>query len=253
MERIKGLGRYQKGILIFMAAMVLVFTAAYIIVIGRVGFAYRDTILIPREENGSTVYSGKIQGEQASFTISEGQKVEFQYGDHIYGPYFFKEDPTAVPQDSELRDSLTGVEVRLEDKILFRGGVLENSRWLYHEDGSTEDVAFSISAGNGTVVYENGTARDPMEPSVSTIIELMKGPELTHKGNWSAWLIGVFCCIMTAISILYADELFRWHLSFQIRNAEYAEPSEWEIAGRYIAWTLLPILVLILFLTGLIS
>jgi hypothetical protein len=56
---------------------------------------------------------------------------------------------------------------------------------------------------------------------------------------------------MTAVSILFADELFRWNLAFQIRNADRAEPSDWEIAGRYIGWTALTIMALVLYVMGL--
>ena len=112
MKKLKSLDRYQKGVFLFMIVMVLAFTAAYFVTTSRKGFAYGDAILIPRQENGSTVYSGKIQGSQASFTVSEGQTVEFQYGDKIYGPYIYQEDPAAVPEDSELKDSLIGVEIR---------------------------------------------------------------------------------------------------------------------------------------------
>ena len=45
-----------------------------------------------------------------------------------------------------------------------------------------------------------------------------------------------------ACSILFADELFRWNMAFQIRNADQAEPSDWEIASRYIFWTGMPLL-----------
>ena len=38
--------------------------------------------------------------------------------------------------------------------------------------------------------------------------------------------------IFNAFSILYADEIFRWNLAFQIRDTDGAEPSDWEIAGR---------------------
>ncbi len=66
-----------------------------------------------------------------------------------------------------------------------------------------------------------------------------------------AWFGAVFICILNAFSILFADELFRWCLAFRIRNADHAEPSDWEIAGRYIGWTVLPIMALALFLMGL--
>jgi len=47
------------------------------------------------------------------------------------------------------------------------------------------------------------------------------------------------------------DEIFRWNLSFNIRNADKAEPSDWEIIGRYISWTVLPVLALIVYIMGL--
>ena len=42
---------------------------------------------------------------------------------------------------------------------------------------------------------------------------------------------------------MFADELFRFNLAFRIRDAGRAEPSEWEIAGRYISWAVLPVVL----------
>lgn len=72
---------------------------------------------------------------------------------------------------------------------------------------------------------ENGFVLDRMEPSASTIY--------------------------VALTMLFADELFRWNLSFQIRNVENVEPSDWEIAQRYIVWTVMTIMALVLFIMGL--
>lgn len=65
MERIKCLNYYQKCLLFLMAIMILVFTVLYPVTISRVGFEYKGTVLVPSQENGDTVYSGKIQGKQA--------------------------------------------------------------------------------------------------------------------------------------------------------------------------------------------
>jgi len=65
------------------------------------------------------------------------------------------------------------------------------------------------------------------------------------------WFAAVLVCIFNGVSILFADELFRWNLAFQIRNVDKAEPSDWEIAGRYIGWTFLAIMALIIFAAGL--
>ena len=110
-ERIKNLNKYQKGFLAAIIAMVLIFTVVYAVTISRVGFAYKDAILVPSEENGVTVYSGKLEGQKAQFTVSEDNSVVFQYGDKTYGPYTSIEDPTAIPQDHVMKDYMTGVEL----------------------------------------------------------------------------------------------------------------------------------------------
>ena len=185
--------------------------------------------------------------------VSADKTVEFQYGDKIYGPYIAKEIQDAVPQKSELRESMTGVELYDGEELLFRGGVMKHGEdyWLFNEDGDFEHINISWGTIDGIEMDAAGNIIDPMEPSVSNILDLMAGPELTHKGEWSTWFGGVVISILTAISILFADELFRFNLAFQIRNVEQAEPSEWEIASRYIVWTILPILTVILFVIGL--
>jgi len=254
MERIKSLNNYQKGLLIFMTAMALIFAVIYPKTISRVGYRYNDAILVPTEVNGYTVYSGKIKGEQAQFVVSNDNTVVFNYGDKAYGPYSVKEDITAIPKDSEMSESMSGIEVREGDNILFRGGVMDfgDYYWLFNEDGTLDNmVGFSYVTGDGIERDENGNPIDKMKPSALTIYELVNNPELTHKGEGFAWFGAVFICILNALFILFADELFRWNLAFQIRNAEHAEPSDWEIAGRYLGWTAMIIVALVLFIMGL--
>lgn len=243
LDRIKELGRYQKILLLLMAVMILAFTVIYPIVTALSGFLYEDTILVPAEEDGGTVYSGKIYGTAATFTVSADKTVIFQYGNTVYGPYTVKEDPTAIPKDSDLQTQMTGIELRCGGEIVFRGGVVNSGDWrmLYNEDGSF-DLLRSITA-----TMSDGT----MEPSVSTILDLTDGPALTHKGTWLGWFGGVLICVIAALTMLFADELFRWNASFLVRNAEEAEPSDWEIAGRYITWTVLPVMAAVIFILGL--
>ena len=253
MERFKCLGRYQKGVLLIMIAMVLLFTVLYIMAIGREGFEYRNEILLLNHENGSTVYSGKIQGKQANFTVHTDKTVYFQYDNKTYGPYTAREDSTAIPKDIAMGEAMTGVELRRGEEIIFRGGVLKQGDFLrlYNEDGSIENFDVTVATNYGTVTDGRGNVIDPMEPSVYTILTLMAGPELTHRGDLLPWLSGVFICIATAITILYTDELFHWNLSLQINDADQAEPSDFEIVRRYIAWTVLPLVAMIIFIIGL--
>ena len=104
--------RYQKGILILLAVMLVAFAAVYYVTISRVGFLYSEEILVPGEENGSITYTGKINGMEAVFTVSPQKTVTFRYGEKVYGPYTVKVDPTAIPQGEELSEYMTGYEIR---------------------------------------------------------------------------------------------------------------------------------------------
>lgn len=253
MNRIKSLNRYQKGILILMIAMAMIFGVVYAVVTSRTGILYEGSILEFSADNGNDVYSGNIHGEACKFTVTPDKSVVFQTGDRVYGPYYVEEDSTAVPEDNSFGTEMTGIEVRKGSKIIFRGGILElDSFWLMvNEDGTGNMFSFTETMSDGTIVDSEGNVVDPMEPSVATIVDLVYDPELTNKGQWGAWLLGILLSVVTSVTILYADEIFRHNLSYQIQNAEGAEPSEWEITRRYISWTMLPVLTFILYIVGL--
>ena len=251
--KFKSLDRYQKGVMLAMAAMIVVFSALYAYTVGRVGYEYRDAILVPSGENGGTAYSGRIGGESAEFTVSADGTVEFRRGDTLYGPYTAREDPSAVPEGHELSEHMTGLELRCGDEVIFRGGVLGrgDSLLLYNEDGTASSAGFVVTTNGGMAIDGSGNVIDPLEPGANNVLELLSGPRLTHKGSWWGYFAGVIICLITAASILYVDELFRWNLSFSIRHPERAEPSDWEIAGRYISWTALAVMALAVFIIGL--
>ncbi len=253
MQRIKNLNGYQKGLLLLLLAMALVFAVVYHMTIARVGVLYQNAIFVPAEENGVTVYSGKLRGKQAEFTVSADKTVSFRCDGQTYGPYTVKEDPTARPEDEFGREGMTGVEIRDGEELLFRGGFWQSdgSFWLRNADGSMDLGMQTYVVENGVKKDSDGNIIDPAKPSASDILRLVFDPELTHKGTWLAWLGAVFLSVLNAVSILYADELFRWDLSFQIQNAETAEPSEWEMMKRYLYWTVVTIMLLVIYLVGL--
>ena len=247
MERFKTLDYRQKWIFLIMGVMVLVFTILYPVTLSRVGYSYRDAILVPHEAEGTTVYSGKIQREAASFTVTQDKTVTFQYGDFTYGPYTVKEDPQAAPESGDLADSLSGVEIWRQDSRLFRGGVqkLEQNGWLlYNENGTLYNIETEI-------IFSGNNSAEQMEPSLATILDLAMGPELTHKGHWLPWFLGILLCVVNAVSILYADELFRFWLPFRIESPELAEPTDLEITGRYFGWGAMLIGIFVVFVIGL--
>ena len=252
MERIKELNRYQRVILVLLAVMLALFTVLYVVTFSRVGYAFGGYIFVPGETDGSTTYSARIWGQDAVFTVTD-QTVTLHYGEKTYGPYTVRDDPTAIPDDSQMASSMIGVEIREGDRIFFRGGVFNSSGGLVtvNEDGSLGSFAISYSLGDGVERDQYGNPIDPMKPTATTILELLWGPKLTCRGQWGAWLAGVVISAATVVSILFADELFWWKMSFRVSDPDNVYPSDWEIAGRYISWTALPVMALIVYVIGL--
>lgn len=256
MERIRALNRYQKGILLLLIAMMVVFGVTYFRVSSRVGFCYQDEILVPVQDQGTTVYSGKIKGQNAAFTVTQEGTVSFQYGEKLYGPYTVTEDPEAVPKEDSRADQMTGVEILDGNKVLFRGGILytgadRSDFYLYTEEGWYSGLTITATMSDGTVVDGHGNIVDTMEPSVWTILNLVNGPVLESKGEWLGYWGGVLLSVLTAAAILFADELFRWKFVFQVRDVDQIEPSDWAMMERYIGWTIGAVGALVIYIMGL--
>ncbi len=253
MERIKNLNLYQKGILVLLALLFVGFTVAYSVAYKREGFAYEGAMLYPSEENGQRVYTGRLHGKDTSFTVTAEKAVTFRYGEKIYGPYTVREDPTAIPKTSGLSEHMTGIEILDGEKVFFRGGLFASrgDRVLLPETGSATNKVSMIVGGEA---YDaRGNKIDRMIPSAATIVELTEGPELTRKCDWECWFYGVIASVITVVSMLFADELFRRKLSWSIQDAHLAEPSEWEIFTRYAGWTVLTVLIAIMYVVGLMK
>ena len=253
MNKIKSLSIPQKIILLILAAMVVVFSILYPITIRREGYEYLDSILVQKESGGNTVYSGKIRGRDAEFTVTPDKTVVFRYGDATYGPYTVREDPTAIPKENPLGTTAdykaTGLVIQRKGETIFRGCRMEygSGKIYFNEDGSSVFNFRPIPEPGSGVIYDT----DILEPSILDILKLTDGPQLTHKGNGLLFFFGVVICALTALSVIFADELFRWNLRYVIVNADNAEPTDWTIMSRYISWVILIAAALVLFIGGL--
>lgn len=253
-QRIKACNWYQKGILLLLLVLIPVSAAVYHVRVSRVGVLYKDKIFVPVEESGRTVYTGTLDAKPAEITVSSDKTaVRFSCGDTVYGPYTIKEDPSALADITFRPSDMTGVALYDGETLLFRGGFWPSGEFpqLFSADGSPDLLFELYTIENGVKMDAQGNVVDPAKPGAADILRFALAPELTHKGSWLVWFGAVASSFITAFSILYADELFRWNLSFQIRNTEDAEPSEWEILHRYLGWTVAVILVLVIYILGL--
>ena len=247
MKRFRALSVAQKCILLAIGAMALVFCVLYPVTLSRVGFAFRGAILTPARTDAGTVYSGKVGGERVSFTVTADGAATYQADGAVYGPYTVREDASAIPAEFLQYYNMpsTGVELRRGDAVIFRGCLRNNGeyRMLYDENGDLDGLSLFFSDSEQTPAAE--------EPTAYEVLSLLVDMQPEHKGQWSLGALGLVVCAVTAVSILYADELFRWGLSFRVRDPESAEPSDWELASRYFTWVALPMLALAMFIMGL--
>ena len=251
MKRFRDLNRYPRIILIALLIMAVVFAGIYGITTSRVGFRHNDKIYVPRQENGVTLYEARAEGQDCVFTVTD-DTVTFAWGPRTYGPYTLREDPTAVPADDLMASAMTGIEILDGSKVFFRGGVTDDATdfWLVREDGDYP-LTMIITMSDGIEYDRNGNPVDHMEPTPRQIVSLLRGPELTHRGQWQIYWMMLFSSLLVALSVLFADELFYLSICFRVQNAETAEPSDWEIASRTISWTILTGAILLGYCMGL--
>lgn len=232
----------QRVTVLLQGFLIVLFSILYAVLGRQQVIEYKDALFRYRSQGDTAVYSGKLNGQKAVFTVSPGPEVEFRLGDTLYGPYTIIEDPTAVPQENEMADILLGVEIRRNGQILFRGAYfhLNDFPLLYAEDGS------AILSG-----LEVGYEVSNPEPDVYDILRIALEPDPVQRGHWGFFFLGVLICAACTLLILFAGELFRHNLCFIIRDPEAAEPSDWELFMRWFRWVFFTVIALVSFVVGL--
>lgn len=245
--------RLKKILPIVLIVIVAVFSVLYFFIGRQYGVEYGGALYFLHSEGDTTVYSAKVDGQSASFTV-QGSTVTYNWGSTVYGPYTIREDPTAAPGGEWEYLDLTGVEIREADNILFRGGYTEDLFLFIQENGEPDPDRFHITYSvNGVERDANGNVVDPHEPNLSTIIRFSQLPEAdAHRGNLLFWVLGLVCAGLAAVFIRFDDAIFRFNLSFRVKYPEDAEPSDWELLSRIFGWLLFIVLAFVSFIAGLI-
>lgn len=242
----------QRVLFCLQAFLVVLFLILYSTVGKQQVLYYRDTTLRCFGTETATVYAGKLDGTSITFSVSENH-MEYRYGDKVIH-YTVLQDPSAIPAKETMEQmdgmhyALTGVEIRKDSDLLFRGAYLSlsNRMILFDENGTATNLWASSFSSDG-----NTSAKTIPDPSAATVLSFLYDPDVVQRANFMGLLCGMFLCVICMVSMLYADKLFRRNLRFKIRNAEDAEPSDWELTSRWIGWVTITCLALFIFILGL--
>lgn len=250
MNRWRALTPFPRIMLCIQAGLLVLFTILYPLLGMQRGIDFQGEFLHQVERGEDTVYTGTLDGKTVELTYTPSGALFYRWGDVEYGPYTLTEDPSALPT-SETMGRVTGVELRLDGEILFRGGYGGDGLYLVNENGTKL---------NGLEIVTNGTAygldgsRQIYEDGLSitrAIGLLLEGPSVRSRVHGEGYFLGTLVVAINAVAILFADELFRWNLRWSIRHPERAEPSEWELFSRGFSWVVLTIVALIGYMMGL--
>lgn len=256
MERIRNMDKYYKVISMLSLILVVVFAFVYHITVSKVGYEYYDGILVPNQTDEGIVYTGKTLGHSLDVTVTDDKTVTFAYDHKTYGPYAVIYDETAVANIKDTSRKLTGVEIRDGEKAIYRGGFFQTygddkTIWLVDENGDLSGYGVYFVDSDGVERDADGNPVDRLKPSAGTILALTHQPTLTHKGDWQAWFLGTALLLVGILLMMFEKELFHWNLSFEIRNADKAEMSDWGKVSRRISITMLVAVALLTYVVGL--
>ena len=255
MKKIMNLNQFQKLLLIVIMGSVLFTGLIYCTLNSKIGFEYQKQIFIPESQNDCTVYSGILNGKQTRFIVFDNQVV-FEYGHDQVNTYTVYKDDLLITEEFKGHQYAKGYEIYKDDELKFKGTVIRTTDdgicVLYDENGSLAGFNVSYIDHNGIERDEQGNEIQTFELSLDKIIELIEGPVLVKKVQWIFWVSGLVLSIINLFSILYAEELFQFQMSFRIQNSNQAEPSELELFSRYLSWILLLGSSIYLFVSGIL-
>ena len=235
-EKWQEMSWFRRGLLAILAVMIVGFGIATPVMSARKGIEYVDTLLYRTQEGDTRRYAGRMDGQRAEFTVRPGGTVEYRWGKEVYGPYQVTEAPAAAP-----KDVMTGVEIRQDGQVIFRGG-FSNGSWpvLYGGDGEPfEMLDITYSAGGKTFDSDGRelSARDLHKPRLTTVASLALGePAPAHRGSFGLYLLVTLLAAFNILHICCPDLMFRWSLMGRVQDPDAAEPADFYIAVEKIGW-----------------
>lgn len=242
----KSLDRFQRGLLLFLALMTIGFTVAYFIAFGQQGVEYHSTFLVQSKENGNTLYSARIREKETVFTVTQTGEVTLRVGDNTFGPYTVEEDDTVSFAD---QPGDRGIVLYEKGEQIFRGVYRASGSYfaLLDAPGRRWDRVPFID-----VSYDSNYGAPDWDPPFDLIVRMAMGDiTLTRPENWQLYGLGLFISLLDVITILWADSLFRFQMSFRVRDPEKAEPSDWELGSRQIGWVAMVVMAFFVYVMGL--
>lgn len=259
---------YRRAMLAATVGAMLLATVFYLTVGSRQGVEYGSDFYALTTMNGTKTYTANAHewregntiiqsnaGRKIVYTVTpastDGFRVECQMGEETYGPYqvealdlaSLSARLTEFPLDGgmEITNLTTG-------ERLFRGGYIQSSDGYSFLLDETAEIS-------GSSILDYAPSRPEKGPNCDDLYHFTFGAEesMTSRADWTLYFCAFLFAAFNVVSLLYAEELFTFHMGFHVEQAERAEPSEWELFRRHVGWAVFLFFEVILLLAGILS
>ncbi len=237
--------KLQKAILVLLAAMAVLFAVLTAVSRGRPGVSFQDTLLYPSREGETTIYAGKVHGDQVTVAVTpDGSAADVDFT--VEGRFSHRCRVTypAGTVTTAWGEALPRVEIVRDGDVLFRGG---------YDD--SEDSAFPLISEDGTAEIGGGFSVAGADPwygfdfGALDIFCFAREPALSRRGSWAAWaLAALLLSGMTALDVAFPKALFYWRNHWTVKDPE---PTDFYLSMQKLGWVVLAATILGLYIWGL--
>lgn len=220
------LSKLQKGILMTLLAMTVLFAVLTGVVRTQKGVRFGDALLRVEETEEATVYSGKYYGDFITVTVSKDEIPVIEYA--VEGgrrDVYTAEYPLDPVQTED--GPVPGIRLLKNGTVTYNGA--------YDPDGEIRAWFDENGEWNPFVWMDMEQPRDEHDLTVGNLSYFADGPELTARGSWGYYLLIVLMTALLAFDVWYPTALFYMQHACDVRDPE---PSDFYIASQKIGWVL---------------
>lgn len=259
---------YRRAMLVATVGLMILFTVFNLTVGSRQGVEYSGSFYALTTMNGTKTYTANAHEWQEGNTIiqsNEGRRivytvtpvfnsgfmVECRMGEETYGPYQVEGLAlTDLPTEFAKHPLNGGMEITnvTTGELLFRGGYMQTS------DGYAFLLDERAKMESGSI-FDYAPPKPEKGPNCDDLYHFTFGAEesMTSRADWMLYFCALLFAVFNTVSLLYAEELFTFHMSFHVEQAEKAEPSEWELLRRHAGWVAFLFFEGVLLIAGMLS
>lgn len=231
--------RFQKIILLILAAMALLFAVLTAVSRAQKGAYFEEVLLRPSSTaENVTVYTGKAHGDPVTVTVTResGTRATVEFSIQGVLDDVFVVDYPLEPVHTEYGHTVDGVRITKNGKLLFEGGYGPGDTFGWYRSDGAHDMEGFVTVRFGTADPWNGFELDRGDA-----MRFALGPELESRGSWAFYFLMLVLTLFAALGVAFPMSLFYLQHCCDVRDPE---PSDFYLACQKVGWVVFPLLLL---------